>query len=69
MPKNISRRKLINKLRTFGFVGLHSGGKHEFMKRGELKLHIPNKHQKDISASLVSRRNSQTGGNKQRRLG
>ncbi len=54
MPKNIVRRKLISQLRVFGFSGPYGGGKHEFMKKGELKLRIPNKHSGDLSVSLVN---------------
>jgi len=55
MPKPISRRDLIRRLRAFGFEGPVSGGKHQFMKRGSLKLRIPNPHQGDISAGLLAR--------------
>jgi len=61
MPKNISRQKFISRLISFGFDGPHSGGKHEFMKKDELKLHIPNKHLKDIGISLVSEILKQAG--------
>jgi predicted RNA binding protein YcfA (HicA-like mRNA interferase family) len=54
MPKNISWRKLIQKLKKFGFDGPCSGGRHLFMIKGELKLHIPNPHKSDISKDLIS---------------
>ncbi|HHD92557.1 MAG TPA: type II toxin-antitoxin system HicA family toxin [Candidatus Portnoybacteria bacterium] len=54
MPKAISWRKLIQNLRRLGFEGPYAGGKHLFMKRGTLKLHIPSKHKGEISAGLVS---------------
>lgn len=53
MPKNISWRKLVKNFRKLGFAGPYSGGRHLFMKKDSLKLHIPNKHQGDISAGLV----------------
>ncbi len=53
--KPISRRELIRKLRALGFEGPFSGGKHPFMKKGRLKLHIPNPHQRDIPADLLRR--------------
>ena len=54
MPKNISQRKLIQNFQKLGFTGPYSGGKHQFMKRGFLKIHIPSKHKGDISAGLVN---------------
>lgn len=55
MLKPVSRRELIRKLRALGFEGPFSGGKHAFMKKGPLKLHIPNPHQEDISVDLLKR--------------
>jgi predicted RNA binding protein YcfA (HicA-like mRNA interferase family) len=54
MPKNISLKKLIFKFRQFGFDGPYSGGRHLFMVKGPLKVHIPNPHKGDISKRLVS---------------
>jgi len=54
MPKNISWRKFIQNFQKMGFIGPYGGGKHLFMKKGELKVHIPNKHQGDISKGLVN---------------
>jgi len=53
--KAISRRELMRKLRALGFEGPYSGGKHQFMKKGTLKLRIPNPHQRDISVGLLRR--------------
>lgn len=53
MPKNISRRELIQRFRLFGFNGPFAGGRHLFMIKGDLKIHIPNPHGKDISGPLV----------------
>lgn len=55
MPKNISWRKLIEKFRKLGFDGPYSGGRHLYMKKGELKIPIPNKHTGDINVDLVYR--------------
>lgn len=54
MPKNISWKKLVQKLRKLGFDGPYSGGRHLFMAKGNLKLHIPNPHGEDVSRHLVS---------------
>ncbi|MBI2627289.1 MAG: type II toxin-antitoxin system HicA family toxin [Parcubacteria group bacterium] len=53
MPKNISWRKLVQKFKSLGFDGPHSGGRHLFMIKGGLKVRIPNPHGKDISRHLV----------------
>jgi len=61
MPKSIQRRLLIKKLKKFGFSGPYSGGKHQFMVKGELKLHIPNPHKKEISTPLLKEILKQAG--------
>ncbi len=42
MPKPISRKELIRRLRNLGFRGPVSGGRHQFVEKGELKVRIPN---------------------------
>lgn len=54
MPKNISWKKFIQNFRKLGFDGPYSGGKHSFMQKGALKIHVPNKHEGDISIGLVN---------------
>ncbi len=61
MPKNISWRKLVQKFRELGFDGPYSGGRHLFMAKGELKIHIPNPHRGDISKHLVAEILKQAG--------
>jgi predicted RNA binding protein YcfA (HicA-like mRNA interferase family) len=40
-------------LRLLGFIGPISGKRHQFMKKGGLKIRIPNPHKgKDISRPL-----------------
>ena len=52
----ISRRKLVKRLREFGFDEPKPGGKHLFMVKGNLRLRIPNPHgQQDIGPNLLSR--------------
>jgi predicted RNA binding protein YcfA (HicA-like mRNA interferase family) len=51
----IKRRELIQYLRTLGFDGPYSGGKHQFMIKGEITLRIPSPHQSDIGRELLSR--------------
>ena len=51
----ISRRELIVALRAFGFSGPLSGGNHEYMVKGALRLAIPNPHQGVIGRELLAR--------------
>jgi predicted RNA binding protein YcfA (HicA-like mRNA interferase family) len=53
MPKSIPWRKLVQKFRKLGFDGPYSGGRHLFMAKGGLKVHIPNPHEGDISKHLL----------------
>ncbi len=61
MPKNISWRKLVQKFKRLGFDGPYSGGRHLFMTKAELKVHIPNPHRGDISKHLVAEILKQAG--------
>ena len=51
----IKRRELIRNMRKLGFEGLYTGGRHEYMVKGTLKLFIPNPHRGDISKSLLAK--------------
>ncbi|MGH8558153.1 MAG: type II toxin-antitoxin system HicA family toxin [Methylococcales bacterium] len=51
----ISRRGLIRCLKLLGFEGPYSGGKHQFMVKGEITLRIPNPHRGDIGRELLVR--------------
>lgn len=57
----ISRRELINRLRQLGFTGPITGGRHEFMIRGNVRLILPNPHRGEISADLLVRILRQAG--------
>ena len=50
----VKRRDLIAGLRRLGFTGPSSGGKHQFMTRGDVVLTIPNPHGNDIGVGLLS---------------
>jgi len=52
--KPIKRRELLAALRRLGFRGPFSGGRHEFMRKGDLVLTVPNPHRGDISIGLLS---------------
>jgi hypothetical protein len=49
----LPRKDLIRKFTALGYSGPFSGGKHQFMIKGNRKIPIPNPHARDISASLV----------------
>ncbi|HPD16446.1 MAG TPA: type II toxin-antitoxin system HicA family toxin [Planctomycetota bacterium] len=57
----VKRRDLIRFLRQLGFDGPYSGGRHQFMAKGELTLFIPNPHQGDIGVGLLARVLRQAG--------
>lgn len=48
MLRSISRRELIARFHALGFEGPFAGGKHQFMKKGQLKLRIPNPHRNEL---------------------
>ncbi|MFZ5767220.1 MAG: type II toxin-antitoxin system HicA family toxin [Bacillota bacterium] len=50
----VSRRELIARLRALVFDGPYSGGRHSFMRKGSLKVRVPNPHHGgEIGASLL----------------
>jgi len=51
----IKRRDLIHYLRQLGFEGPYSGGKHQFMIKGDITLRVPNPHRRDIGKELLAR--------------
>ncbi len=51
----IKRKELIQLLKAVGFEGPYSGGKHQFMIKGEITLRIPNPHHSDIGKELLAR--------------
>jgi predicted RNA binding protein YcfA (HicA-like mRNA interferase family) len=57
----ISRRELVQRLRELGFDGPFTGGRHEFMVRGSVRLILPNPHRQEVSTDLLSRLLRQAG--------
>jgi predicted RNA binding protein YcfA (HicA-like mRNA interferase family) len=53
--KPVKRKELIKARKEAGFDGPFSGGRHEFLVKGELQLVLPNPHQSDISKDLLAR--------------
>ena len=57
----IKRAELITYLQILGFEGPYSGGKHQFMFKGMIRLRLPNPHRGDIGKELLSRILKQAG--------
>jgi predicted RNA binding protein YcfA (HicA-like mRNA interferase family) len=57
----VSRRELIRKLKALGFEGPFPGGKHQWMRRGGLRLTIPNPHGGVIDPGFIRRMLRQAG--------
>ena len=51
----VRRTELVRALRALGFEGPYSGGRHQYMVRGEVTLRVPNPHQGDIGKDLLAR--------------
>jgi len=49
------RKDLIKNLIKLGFYGPFAGGKHQFMRRGNITLRLPNPHKTDIGLELLIR--------------
>lgn len=57
----VKRNDLVRHLRAGGFDGPHSGGQHQYMVKGIIKLRIPNPHEGDIAVDLLARILRQAG--------
>ena len=57
----IKRADLIRYLQILGFEGPYSGGKHQFMFKGMIRLRLPNPHRKDVGRELLTRILQQAG--------
>ena len=51
----ISGCDLIQSLRALGFTGPYTGTRHEYMRRGNRRVPLPNPHQGDIGRGLLVR--------------
>jgi predicted RNA binding protein YcfA (HicA-like mRNA interferase family) len=60
-PGPIKRAELIRYLQILGFEGPYSGGKHQFMLKGTIRLRLPNPHRRDVGRELLSRILKQAG--------
>jgi hypothetical protein len=52
---------LIRFLGQAGFEGPYSGGRHQFMIKGDITLRLPNPHQGDIGKEFLARILRQAG--------
>lgn len=57
----VSRKELVRCLHRAGFDGPFSGGKHQFMIRGDVTVRIPNPHRGDVGRELLARILRQAG--------
>ena len=57
----VSRRELVRKPKGLGFEGPFPGGKHQWMRRGGLRLTIPYPHGGAIDPGLIRRILRQAG--------
>ena len=55
MPRPVSHRELVRKLRQLGFAGPFSGSRHLRMERDGHRIALPNPHGKDIGSVLIVR--------------
>lgn len=69
MPKfgPIKRKDLIRFLRELDFVGPYSGGKHQFMAKGKLRVRIPNPHKGDSGENLLNQILKEIGIDREKR--
>jgi predicted RNA binding protein YcfA (HicA-like mRNA interferase family) len=51
----VSRQNLIKSLKKYGFEGPYSGGKHQTMIKGNVKVVIPNPHKGDIGTNFLTK--------------
>jgi predicted RNA binding protein YcfA (HicA-like mRNA interferase family) len=61
----ISRKELIAYLRQLDFEGPYSGGRHQFMVKGNRSIRVPNPHQANIGRELLARILRQAGISKE----
>lgn len=62
LPKVTKRQRLIKRFRNQGWEGPINGPDHPFMKKGKLKVKIPNPHGSgDIDISLLRKILKQAG--------
>lgn len=61
----VKRRDLIHHLKRIGFEGPFSGGRHQFLAKGDVTIRVPNPHEGDVSQGLLIRILRQAGISRQ----
>jgi predicted RNA binding protein YcfA (HicA-like mRNA interferase family) len=51
----------VARLKALGFSGPYTGGRHQFMVRGSVRLVLPNPHRGEVGADLLKRILRQAG--------
>ncbi|MBM3238383.1 type II toxin-antitoxin system HicA family toxin [Candidatus Poribacteria bacterium] len=58
----LKRRQFIRKLRCLGFNGPYPGGRHQYMRRGQFKIRVPNPHDsKEVGIPIIRETLNQLG--------
>jgi len=57
----VPRRELVRKLKALDFDGPYPGGKHQWMRKGTVRIIVPNPHVGDIDPGLIRRMLQQAG--------
>ena len=65
----VSWQEFVQRLGELGFEGPYAGGRHPQMRRGDLTLIIPNRHEGDIGVGLLRRLLRQAGISREQWLG
>jgi len=57
----VNWKEFVSRMKELGFEGPYYGGKHPKMKKGNLTVIIPNKHETEIGAGFLKRLLKQAG--------
>lgn len=61
----VSRADLVGFLKKGGFLGPYPRGKHQIMRKGNLRIILPNPHRGDVGVGLLARILRQAGISRQ----
>ncbi|RKZ52359.1 MAG: type II toxin-antitoxin system HicA family toxin [Candidatus Parabeggiatoa sp. nov. 3] len=65
----VSWQQFVQRMKELGFKGPYAGGRHPYMRRGNVTVIIPNPHKGDIGIGLLRRLLQQAGISRQEWLG
>jgi len=65
----ITWKEFVSRMKELGFEGPFSGGKHPKMRKGDLVVTIPNRHEAEIGVGFLKRLLRQAGISKEEWLG